>query len=171
MDVAQRLRWFQQLRWRLSLLYTALTVVLIFVGLGIGEVIGYYNYHSLHQPQVLANAVAENAQQLAAYISPSLLNTEVLTLWLKDKNEDLMDVSSIRSRKGRLNLAFYGNPSIKTVVTDAKGVVLASQSEDIAAAGPLSPSQAVLVNSALQGETDPSRLSGREKDGALIAAS
>ena len=83
---AHGLRWFQQLRWRLALLYTVLMVVVIFVGLGIAEIIGYYNYRVIHRPTVLANAVSENAQQIAPYISDHELNVPALTLWLKTKN-------------------------------------------------------------------------------------
>jgi signal transduction histidine kinase len=175
MHLAQPLRWFQQLRWRLSLLYIALTVVLIFVGLGIGEIIGYYNYQSIHQPRVLANAVAENAQQLAPYISTSQVNTDALTLWLKTKNDQLMDVSGTRRGSARLGLAFYGNPSIYTAVTDSKGVVLVDRPEESLSEGAavtelLSPPQAALLKSALQGETDATHLSLEGVDGVLVAA-
>src|ERR1700694_5819713 len=142
MHFAHGLRWFQQLRWRLAVLYTVLTVVLIFVGLGIAEVIGYYNYRVIHQPRVLANAVGENAQQIAPYISKSQVNAQALSLWLKTRNDQLMDVGVTRRGSARLGLAFYANPSIYTAVTDAQGLVLADQpdesvSQGAAVAGPL----------------------------------
>jgi two-component system, NarL family, sensor histidine kinase LiaS len=178
MQLARPMRWFQQLRWKLSLLYTSVTVALIFIGLGAGEVVGYYTYHSIYQPQALAHAVAENARQLAPYISSSPPNTAALLLWLKNKNEKLklMDAGSARLRPGSASLSFYSNPLIYMAVTDVEGVVIASQPEEAASsalpfARQLSPSQAMLVTSALQGETRANHLSAAESDGALIAAS
>src|SRR6266699_1001209 len=173
MHFAHGLRWFQQLRWRLAVLYTVLTVVLIFVGLAIAEVIGYYNYRVIHQPQVLANAVGEYAQQIAPYISTSQVNAPALALWLKTRNDQLMDVGGTRRGSARLGLAFYGNPSIYTAVTDARGVVLAdrpeeSVSEGAPVTGPLLPAQAALLRSALSGETDPAHLSLEGTDGTLV---
>ena len=173
--LAHGLRWFQQLRWRLALLYTVLTVVVIFVGLGIAEIIGYYNYRVIHRPQVLANAVSENAQQIAPYVLAQDLNVPALTLWLKTKNEQLMDVSGTRAGSGRLGLAFYGNPVIYTAVTDPHGLVLVDRPEDFGseaanASLQVSPEQGALLKSALQGETDPNRLSIEGPDGTLIAA-
>ncbi len=168
MHFAHGLRWFQQLRWRLAVLYTVLTVVLIFVGLAIAEVIGYYNYRVIHQPQVLANAVGENAQQIAPYISTSQVNAPALALWLKTRNDQLMDVGGTRRGSARLGLAFYGNPSIYTAVTDARGVVLAGRPEESVSEG--APVTAALLRSALSGETDPAHLSLEGTDGTLVAA-
>jgi NarL family two-component system sensor histidine kinase LiaS len=165
------MRWFQQLRWKLSLLYTSVTVVLIFIGLGIREAHGYYTYRSLYQPEAIAQALAVNAWQVAPYISTTPVNTGEVILWLKNK------IRQIKGEDGRppVGLSYYSAPSVEIVVTDSGGVALVSQSEAATAssarpAGQLPPSQTSLINAALSGESDVKRLSARESDGALIAA-
>jgi two-component system, NarL family, sensor histidine kinase LiaS len=168
---AQSIQWFQQLRWKLSLLYTLVTVTLIFIGLGVREAHGYYTYRSLYQPEAIAQALAVNAWQVAPYISTTPVNTGEVTLWLKNK------IRQIKGEDGRppIGLSFYSAPSVEIVVADSGGVALVSQSETATASssrieGQLPPSQTSLINAALNGETDVKRLSARESDGALIAA-
>lgn len=168
---ARSMRWFQQLRWKLSLLYTSVTVMLIFIGLGIREAHGYYNYRSLYRPEAIAQALAVNAWQVAPYISTTPVDTGAVTLWLKNK------IRQIKGEDGRPpdGLSFYRAPSVEIVVADSGGVALVSQSETATASsarlvGQLPPSQSSLINAALSGETDVKRLSARESDGALIAA-
>jgi two-component system, NarL family, sensor histidine kinase LiaS len=168
---AQSIQWFQQLRWKLSLLYTLVTVTLIFIGLGVREAHGYYTYRSLYQPEAIAQALAVNAWQVAPYISTTPVNTGEVTLWIKNK------IRQIKGEDGRPpnGLSFYSAPSVEIVVADSGGVALVSQSETATASssrieGQLPPSQTSLINTALNGETDVKRLSARESDGALIAA-
>ena len=168
---ARSMRWFQQLRWKLSLLYTSVTVVLIFIGLGVREAHGYYTYRSHYRPEAIAQALAVNAWQVAPYISTTPVNTGEVILWLKNK------IRQIKGEDGRPpdGLSYYSAPSVEIVVTDSGGVALVSQSGTATSssarlAGQLPPSQTSLINAALSGETDVKRLSARESDGALIAA-
>jgi two-component system, NarL family, sensor histidine kinase LiaS len=165
------MRWFQQLRWKLSFLYTLVTVTLIFIGLGVREAHGYYTYRSRYQPEAIAQALAVNAWQVAPYISTTPVNTGEVTLWLKNK------IRQLKGEDGRPqdSLSYYSAPSVEVVVTDSGGVALVSQSETATASSPrlawqLPPSQTSLLHAALSGETDVKRLSARESDGALIAA-
>lgn len=171
MREARSMRRFQQLRWKLSLLYTSVTVMLIFIGFGVGEALGYYNYRSLYRPEAIAQALAVNAWQVAPYISTTPVNTEAAPLWLKNK------IREIKGEEGRPpdGLSFYGDPSVEIVVTDSGGVALVSRSETATAsslwrAGQIPPSQASLINITLRGETDAKRLSARDGAGAVIAA-
>ena len=69
MQQPRSIRWFHQLRWRLSLLYTSVTVVLILLVIGIGEIHGYLRPRALYRPEVIAPSLAENAWQLVPYLS------------------------------------------------------------------------------------------------------
>jgi NarL family two-component system sensor histidine kinase LiaS len=144
--------------------------MLIFIGLGVGEVIGYYHYRSLYRPEAIAQALAANAWQVGAYIPATPVNAEGVTLWLKDKAREIQGEECAPG-----SLSFYGNLSTEMVVIDARGVALVSQSDPATAsglwlAGRVPPSQASLINAALRGEIDVNRLSARESDGALTAA-
>lgn len=167
---ARSMRWFQRLRWKLSLLYTSVTVMLIFIGVGISEVANYCRYREFFRPEGMAQALAQDAWQIAPYASATPANSEALALWMKDKIRKIKCAGA-----GPDGLYFYGKPSIEVAVADARGVALVSQSDPAAAsvsrlAERLPPAQASLVNAALGGETSATRLSAKESDGALLAA-
>lgn len=66
------LRWHQQLQWKLSLFYTLVTVVLILIGLGIGEVSGHDTIDSektvkSHVGNILSKLHLADRTQAAVY--------------------------------------------------------------------------------------------------------
>jgi NarL family two-component system sensor histidine kinase LiaS len=163
------MRWYQQLRWRLSLLYIAVTVGLIFMGLWITQVMSYFNYRSIAHPEKLVRLITDEAQELGPYISAYRVNDAALTLYLKQESERL------REGSGRWpGLSFYSSPSVYAEITNQHGVPVASfpsnnQAPGELSAGPFQVSQAALISSALRGEGD-SRRSLIENDTMAAAA-
>jgi NarL family two-component system sensor histidine kinase LiaS len=167
MRLFRSVRWYQQLRWRLTLLYVGVTIGLILVAVVAGGFFSYFRYRSLHQPAVVSAAVAGPAQELAPYVESSPVNDAALTLWLKEQNEKIQNGTG--SWRG---LSFYSTPSIYSAVAGARGELLAESSEG---RRPLAEQRGattngVLIRAALAGETDARRLSAVESDGTVVAA-
>lgn len=163
-------RWYQQLRWRLSLLYVGVTVGLILIGFAVGEITTYFRYQSINQPATVARATARRVAELAPYLQSAPVNRVALTLWLAQENE------RIKNGTGEWpGLSFYSEPMIYAAVADTRGSILAEYpsgqklSTGLAAEGPLL-ADAGLIQLALAGETSPNQLSAVEPDGTLVAA-
>jgi NarL family two-component system sensor histidine kinase LiaS len=167
MRLFRTVRWYQQLRWRLTLLYVGVTIGLILAAVVVGGFFSYFRYRSLHQPAVVAAAVAGPAQELAPYVESSPVNVAALSLWLKEQNEKIQNGTG--SWRG---LSFYSVPSIYSAVAGARGEILAESSEG---RRPLAeqrgaPTNEVFIRAALEGETSAGRLSAVEGDGTVVAA-
>lgn len=161
------IRWYRQLRWRLTLLYVGVTVGLILVAVAIGGVFSYYSYRSLHRPAGVAGAVAARAPELAPYVESSPVNAAALALWLVRENEKIQNGAGDWP-----GLSFYSDPSIYSAVADASGTVVAESSggRRPPAGQERAPVNEGLIRTALSGETDARHLSAVEDDGTLVAA-
>jgi NarL family two-component system sensor histidine kinase LiaS len=164
------IRWYQQLRWRLSLVYVGVTVGLIMAAITAGELFSYFRYQSISRPIKVAEVAVRRAPELAPYVESSPVNTAALALWLDRESERATEGA------GRWpGLTFYSNPSVYLAVADVRGTVLAESVEGRPSHGEGSALrfQAVhkdLIQAAVAGETNPQRLSAAEDDGALAAA-
>lgn len=115
------LRWYQQLRWKLSLLYIAATIGVVLMGLWITQVSSYFTYMQLSRPDKLHMIMVEEARDLGSYGSSSQISVEALTLWLTRECEKL------KVGNGRWQgLSFYSNALIYAEVTNPIGVVHAA---------------------------------------------
>ena len=157
------IRWYRQLRWRLTLLYVGVTVGLILAGIVLGAVFSYFRYQSLNKSTVLAQVVAHRAPELAPYIGSSPSNVAAVSLWLDRENEKIQNGSGDWP-----GLSFYSDPAIYSMATDANGRVVADSSKGRQTQ--VSSTNAELIRTALSGEFDLQRLSVVESDGTLVAA-
>lgn len=167
MPEARTIRWHQQLRWRLTLLYVGVTVGLILAAVAAGGIFAYIKFQSLYRPETASTAVATRAHELAPYLESSPANTAALSLWLKQENEKIQNGVG-----GWPGLSFYSDPSIYSAVADASGRVVAESS-----AGRRPPAEQVdarsnerFIRAALEDERDARRLSAAEGEGTLVSA-
>lgn len=165
MRQGETIRWYRQLRWRLTLLYVGVTVGLILVGIVVGEVFSYFRYQGLNQSAVLAEVVAHRAPELAPYVGSSPANVAAVSLWLDRENEKIQNGSG-----GWPGLSFYSDPAIYSMATDSSGRLLADSSKGRQPPSESSPTHAALIQAAVSGESDLRQLSAIEDDGTLVAA-
>ncbi|HEX6625618.1 MAG TPA: histidine kinase [Pyrinomonadaceae bacterium] len=111
--------------------------------------------------------VAGLAQELTPYVESSPANEAALSLWLKRQNEKIEE--GVGDWHG---LSFYSDPSIYSAVVDTRGEILAESSAGRRPAAGQRGAATIesFIHAALDGETDPARLSAVEGDGALVAA-
>jgi signal transduction histidine kinase len=117
------LRWYQQLRWKLSLLYIAVTIGVVLMGLCVTQVMSYFSYFKIAQPAILEEKMATDAQELGALASTTSASHDSLVLWLKGECARL--TAGVGGWRG---LSFYSNPSIYSEVDKPDGTLWASHS-------------------------------------------
>ncbi len=169
---------FRRLQWKLTLAYalSTLLTVLILASIGLG-LLWYINFRSNLMPNLIATSMASVIPSPAGYLGPTPDRNGLKTwvrevtpgdyLTLRIPRNDTEDPSdTVPAQLGQVTLL---------VVVDAGGQVVAAQpAEMMEPVQPLvaylSPGEVSRLEAALQGETEPSLLSGREAGGYMIAA-
>ena len=168
---------FNRLQWKLTLAYTAFTVVTIFIlgGLAIAF-LWYLNFHSHSLPSRIADGLQRAAPAIANYLSP--VDQPGLANWVDSVMQDNDLVIQIRREHATDDSdtfpAQFGRVKL-LLIADASGQVLAGFPVDDAPAGAsiqtlVDAASVGYIEAALRSETDADRLSTRDVDGNMVAA-
>ncbi|HEY6332397.1 MAG TPA: HAMP domain-containing sensor histidine kinase [Blastocatellia bacterium] len=160
------LKWYQQLRWKLSLLYIAATVGVVLMGLCLTQVMSYFSYRRVAQPVVLEEKMTTDARELGALASTTAASHDSLVLWLKGECARFRDGVG-----GWRGLSFYSNPSIYSEVDRPDGTVWASHSYPTEISEQtIASTREGLISSVLANGADGHALVAREGRNALAGA-
>lgn len=170
--------YFSRLQWKLTFAYTLFTagtiLVLAIVALAL---LWYLNFRSSLYPNAIAEAMSKGVPPLAGYLEQNPPDQAGLQAWLDDAtkaNYLIMSVPKDDAGEEAEAVApgYFGEIQLLAIVDDS-GTVLAAKPNDTVAVDAslerhLTPQTVEILEAALQGETDTSRLAIRG-DGTLTA--